>query len=152
MKFYKNIEQVGNKILIRAHENGTDVMYREEFNPSLFVSSDKESDYKSLDGRNLRRIQPGTIADCRQFVNQYEGVEEFEIHGNTRYLYQYINEKYPSDEIKYDSSLIRVFTLDIETGAENGFPNIETADQEILLISLRDSFTNRIIVWGSKSF
>jgi DNA polymerase elongation subunit (family B) len=152
MKFYKNVEQVGNKILVRAHEDGTDVMFREEFKPSLFVSSNKQSDYKTLDGRNLRRVMPGTIADCRQFVQQYEDVEEFEIHGNTRYLYQYINEKYPSDEIKFDSSLIRVFTLDIETAAENGFPNIQSADQEILLISLRDSFTNRITVWGSKSF
>jgi DNA polymerase elongation subunit (family B) len=152
MKFYKNVEQVGNKILIRAHENGTDVMYREDFKPSLFVSSNKQSDYKTLDGRNLRRVMPGTIADCRQFVQQYEDVEEFEIHGNTRYLYQYINEKYPENEIKFDSSLIRVFTIDIETAAENGFPNIESADQEILLISIRDSFTNRITVWGSKSF
>jgi DNA polymerase elongation subunit (family B) len=152
MKFYKNVEQVGNKILVRAHENGTDVMYREDFKPSLFVSSNKQSDYKTLDGRNLRRVMPGTIADCRQFVQQYEDVEEFEIHGNTRYLYQYINEKYPENEIKFDSSLIRVFTIDIETAAENGFPNIESADQEILLISIRDSFTNRITVWGSKSF
>ena len=152
MKFYKNVEQVGNKILVRAHENGTDVMYREDFKPSLFVSSNKPSDYKTLDGRNLRRVMPGTIADCRQFVQQYADVEEFEIHGNTRYLYQYINEKYSEDEIKFDSSLIRVFTMDIETAAENGFPNIESADQEILLISIRDSYTNRITVWGSKSF
>ena len=27
----------------------------------------------------------------------------------------------------YDVSKIRVFTIDIETAAENGFPNIETA-------------------------
>ena len=153
MKFYKNVEQVGNKILVRAHENGTDVQYREDFKPSLFVSSNKEvTDYKSLDGRPLRRVMPGRISDCRQFVQQYADVEEFEIHGNTRYLYQYINEKYPGDEIKFDSSLIRVFTIDIETAAENGFPDIQSADQEILLISLRDSFTNRITVWGSKAF
>ena len=153
MKFYKNVEQVGNKILVRAHENGTDVQYREDFKPSLFVSSNKEvTDYKSLDGRPLRRVMPGSIADCRNFVQQYADVEEFEIHGNTRYLYQYINEKYPGDEIKFDSSLIRVFTIDIETAAENGFPDIQSADQEILLISLRDSFTNRITVWGSKAF
>jgi len=153
MKFYKNVEQVGNKILVRAHENGTDVQYREDFKPSLFVSSKKDvTDYKSLDGRPLRRVMPGSIADCRQFVQQYADIDEFEIHGNTRYLYQYINEKYPGDEIKFDSSLIRVFTLDIETAAENGFPDIQSADQEILLISLRDSFTNRITVWGSKSF
>ena len=153
MKFYKNVEQVGNKILVRAHENGTDVQFREDFKPSLFVSSNKEiTDYKSLDGRPLRRVKPGSIADCRQFVQQYADIDEFEIHGNTRYLYQYINEKYPGDEIKFDSSLIRVFTIDIETAAENGFPDIQSADQEILLISLRDSFTNRITVWGSKAF
>ncbi len=153
MKFYKNVEQVGNKILVRAHENGTDVQYREDFKPSLFVSSKKDvTDYKSLDGRPLRRVMPGRISDCRQFLQQYADVEEFEIHGNTRYLYQYINDKYPGDEVKFDSSLIRVFTVDIETGAENGFPNIESADQEILLISLHDSFTNRITVWGSKAF
>ena len=129
------------------------MQYREDFKPSLFVSSNKEvTDYKSLDGRPLRRVMPGSIADCRNFVQQYADIDEFEIHGNTRYLYQYINEKYPGDEIKFDSSLIRVFTIDIETAAENGFPDIQSADQEILLISLRDSFTNRITVWGSKAF
>ena len=152
MKFYTNIEQAGNRILVRGYENGDRVQYRVNYNPSLFVLSNKQTDHKSLDGRFLKEVRPGSINDCRQFINQYEGVEGFEIHGNTRYLYQYINEAYPDDEIRFDSSLIRTFTLDIETGAENGFPDIETADQEILLISLRDSFTNRITVWGSKSF
>ena len=152
MKFYTNIEQAGNRILVRGYENGERVQYRVNYSPKLYVLANKQTDHKSLDNRFLKEISPGSINDCRQFVNQYEGVEGFEIHGNTRYLYQYINEIYSEDEIKYDSSLIRVFTLDIETGAENGFPNIETADQEILLISLHDSFTNRITVWGSKSF
>ena len=152
MKFYTNIEQAGNRILVRGYENGERVQYRVNYNPKLYVLSNKQTDHKSLDGRFLKEVSPGSINDCRQFINQYEGVEGFEIHGNTRYLYQYINEAYPDDEIRFDSSLIRTFTLDIETGAENGFPDIESADQEILLISLRDSFTNRITVWGSKSF
>jgi DNA polymerase elongation subunit (family B) len=152
MKFYTNIEQAGNRILVRGYENGERVQYRVNYNPKLYVLSNKQTDHKSLDGRFLKEVSPGSINDCRQFINQYEGVEGFEIHGNTRYLYQYINEAYPDDEIRFDSSLIRTFTLDIETGAENGFPDIESADQEILLISIRDSFTNRITVWGSKSF
>jgi DNA polymerase elongation subunit (family B) len=152
MKFYTNIEQAGNRILVRGYEKGERVQYRVNYNPKLYVLSNKQTDHKSLDGRFLKEISPGSINDCRQFINQYEGVEGFEIHGNTRYLYQYINEAYSDDEIRFDSSLIRTFTLDIETGAENGFPDIESADQEILLISLRDSFTNRITVWGSKSF
>jgi DNA polymerase elongation subunit (family B) len=152
MKFYTNIEQAGNRILVRGYENGDRVQYRVNFQPNLYIPCNKQTDHKSLDGRYLKEVRPGSINDCRQFINQYEGVEGFEIHGNTRYLYQYINEAYPDDEIRFDSSLIRTFTLDIETGAENGFPDIESADQEILLISIRDSFTNRITVWGSKSF
>jgi len=152
MKFYTNVEQVGNRILIRGYEKGERVQYRVSYNPKLYVLSNKQTDHKSLDGRYLKEVRPGSINDCRQFINQYEGVEGFEIHGNTRYLYQYINEAYSDDEIPFDSSLIRTFTLDIETGAENGFPDVESSDQEILLISIRDSFTNRITVWGSKSF
>jgi DNA polymerase elongation subunit (family B) len=152
MKFYTNIEQAGNRILVRGYEKGERVQYRVDFQPKLYTPCNKQTDHKSLDGRYLKEIRPGSINDCRQYINQYEGVEGFEIHGNTRYLYQYINEAYPDDEIRFDSSLIRTFTLDIETGAENGFPDIESADQEILLISIRDSFTNRITVWGSKSF
>jgi DNA polymerase elongation subunit (family B) len=152
MKFYTNIEQAGNCILVRGYENSERVQYRVNYNPKLYVLSNKKTDHKSLDGRYLKEVRPGSINDCRQFIDQYAGLEGFEIHGNTRYLYQYIDEAYPDDEIHFDSSLIRIFTLDIETGAENGFPDIETADQEILLISIRDSFTNRITVWGSKSF
>ena len=116
MKFYTNIEQAGNRILVRGYENGDRVQYRVNYNPKLYVLSNKQTDHKSLDGRFLKEVSPGSINDCRQFINQYEGVEGFEIHGNTRYLYQYINEAYPDDEIRFDSSLIRTFTLDIETG------------------------------------
>ena len=37
--------------------------------------------------------------------------------------------------------LIRVFTIDIETAAENGFPDVDSADQEILAISVKDSLS-----------
>ena len=106
MKFYTNIEQAGNRILVRGYENGERVQYRVNYNPKLFVLANKQTDHKSLDGRYLKEVRPGSINDCRQFINQYEGVEGFEIHGNTRYLYQYIDETYPEDEVKFDSSLI----------------------------------------------
>ena len=54
-------------------------------------------------------------------------VDGFEIYGNDRYIYQYISEKYPEDEIKFDISQIKLVTLDIETTAEQGFPDVESA-------------------------
>ena len=73
------------------------------------------------------------------------------MYGNQAYLYQWISDNFPG-EVDYDPSKIRVFTIDIETAAENGFPDIESADQEILLITVKDSFTGIYHVWGSRPY
>jgi hypothetical protein len=43
----------------------------------------------------------------------------------TGYIYQYISDKYPEDEIKFDISKIKLVTIDIEVASENGFPDVE---------------------------
>ena len=53
-------------------------------------------------------------------------MEGFEIYGNDRYIYQYISEKYPEDEVKFDISKIKLVTLDIEVASEQGFPDVES--------------------------
>ena len=151
MKFYKNVDQVGDRILVRGCDGYKEVRFRDEFRPTLYVKSKKESKFSTLYGEPVRPIQPGTIRDCKQFCQQYDEVDGFEISGNQMYLYQWISDNFPG-EVDYDPSKIRVFTIDIETAAENGFPDIESADQEILLISVKDSFTGLYHVWGSKPF
>jgi len=151
MKFYKNVDQVGDRILVRGCDGYKEVRFRDEFRPTLYVNSKKESKFSTLYGEPVRPIQPGTIRDCKQFCQQYEEVDGFDISGNQMYLYQWISDNFPG-EVDYDPSKIRVFTIDIETAAENGFPDIESADQEILLISVKDSFTGLYHVWGSKPF
>lgn len=108
--------------------------------------------YKTLEGRYVEAIQPGTVSECRDFIRKYENVEDFSVYGNERYIYQYISEMYPEDEIKFDISKIKLFTLDIEVASENGFPNVFDASEEILLISIQDYNTKRIITWGSRPF
>jgi DNA polymerase elongation subunit (family B) len=152
MKFYTSVEQSGNNILVRGYENGRQFQDKVQFNPTLFLPTAKESEWKTLDGRNVRPVQQGSIRDAKNFINDHKDIEDFEICGQTRFLNQYILAEYPEDEIKFDISKIRIFTLDIETGAENGFPNIETADQDILAISIQDSSSNRITVFGAKAF
>ena len=152
MKFYTSVEQAGNRLLVRGYENGNRYSVRVPFNPTLFLPSKNYSEWRTLEGDCVEPHQFGSIKEAREFVKKYKEVEDFEIHGNTRFLYQYIADGHPEDEIKFDSSKIRVFTIDIETAAENGFPNIEAADQEILAISIKDSFTGRITVWGARPF
>ena len=152
MKFYTNVEQAGNRLLVRGYEGGFPFSYRVSFNPTLYVPSKNYSEWRTLEGNCVEPLKLGSINDAKEFVKKYRDVEDFDIYGNTRYLYQYITEQHPEDEIKYDTSKIRVFNIDIETAAENGFPDIETADQEILAISIKDSYTGRIIVFGARPF
>ena len=151
MKFYTNVEQAGNRLLVRGYENGNRYSVRVPFNPTLFLPTKNYSDWKTLEGECVEPHKFGSITEARDFVKRYKEVPDFEIHGNTRFLYQYITDKHP-EFIKFDSSKIRIFNIDIETAAENGFPDIESADQEILAISIKDSFSGRITVFGARPF
>ena len=151
MKFYTSVEQAGNRLLVRGYENGNRYSVRVPFNPTLYLPTQNYSEWRTLEGECVEPHKFGSISEAREFVKQYKEVPDFEIYGNSRFLYQYIAEKHP-EFIKFDSSKIRVFTIDIETAAENGFPDIESADQEILAISIKDSFTGRITVWGARPF
>jgi len=152
MRFYTNVQMVGDNFLVRGYENGRHFMTREKFYPTLFVSSKKESEFKTLDNEYVKPIKPGTIRECREFYKKYDEIENFKIYGNDRYIYQYISEMYPEPEVKFDISKIKLTTLDIEVKSENGFPDVESASQEILLISIQDYTTKVIRTWGQGSF
>ena len=152
MKFYTSVEQAGNRLLVRGYNNGERYSVRVPFNPTLFLPSKNYSKWKTLEGNAVEPHKFGSISEAREFVKQYKEVPDFDIYGNTRFLYQYIAEQHPEEELKFDSSKIRIFNIDIETAAENGFPDIESADQEILAISIKDSFSGRITVFGARPY
>jgi len=152
MKFYTNVQMIGNQFLVRGYDNGKSVMFKEEYSPTLFVPSKKETNYKTLEGDYVEKIIPGTVRDCRDFYKKYDNVDGFKIYGNDRYVYQYISDKYPEDEIKFDITKIKLFTIDIEVASENGFPDPKNCDEEILLITVQDYSNKKIITWGTRPF
>ena len=151
-RFYTNVQLIGNQFLVRGVDNGKRYEHRDEFFPTLFVKSKRDSKYRTLSGECVDEVNPGTVRDCRDFYKKYDDVEGFEIYGNDRYIYQYISEKYPQDEIKFDISKIKLVTLDIEVASEQGFPDVESCQEEILAISIQDYTTKQIITWGVKPF
>ena len=152
MRFYTNVQLIGNQILVRGYENGNHFEVRDEFYPTLFVKSKKETNYRTLSGEPVEPIKPGTVRDCREFYNKYDNVDGFEIYGNDRYIYQYISEKYPEDEIKFDINKIKLVTLDIEVASEEGFPDVESCSEEILAITIQNYSSKKIVTWGVKPF
>ena len=152
MRFYTNVHQRFNEILVRGYENGKHFTLREEFNPTFYVPSKKDSKYKTLENKSVEPVKPGNIAECKEFIEKYSGVEGFDIYGNDRYICQYISEKYPEDEIKFDITKIKLVTIDIEVAAESGFPNVFECAEELLAITLQDYTTKQIICFASRPF
>jgi DNA polymerase elongation subunit (family B) len=143
---------VGDNFLVRGYEDGKHFMTREKFNPTLFVPSNKKTKYQTLNGEYVEAVQPGSVRDCREFIKKYENVENFKIYGNTYYIYQYISENYPQEELKFDISKIKLATIDIEVASENGFPDVESVAEEVLLITIQDYTTKQIRTWGLGPF
>jgi DNA polymerase elongation subunit (family B) len=147
MEFYTNVVQAGDKILVRGYEHGRPYQRRIDFAPTLFVNSKTQSKWQTLDGIYVDEVQPGTIRETRDFVKRYDGVAGFAVYGQTNYAYQYLSDTYDYD-INWDMEQIKVFTIDIETRVEGGFPDIRSASEEITLITIKDLFTKKVITWG----
>ena len=152
MKFYTNVQLIGNQFLVRGVENGKRFETREQFQPVLFVKSKKDSKYKTLAGDSVEPIRPGSVKDCREFIKKYDEIDGFEIYGNERYIYQYISENYPQENLEFDAKQIKLVTLDIEVSSEEGFPDVESCSEEILAITIQDNSTKKIVTWGQKPF
>jgi DNA polymerase elongation subunit (family B) len=150
MEFYTSVHALGDKVFIRGYDKGRQYQRKVDFYPTLYVTSKKESSWKTLDGACVDEIKPGTIKETREFVKQYEDVHGFDVYGNTNYAYQYISDNY--DEVNWDMDLVRVFTIDIETATEEGFPDIKSANEEILLITIRDSKDKQVTTFGVGEF
>ena len=126
-------------------------MEKTVFKPTLFLQSKTPTKYKTLDGVTVAPVQPGTMKECREFIDQYSNVSGTKVYGFERYLYQFLSEQYP-EEIEYDIDKIKLWSLDIETSSENGFPKPEEASEEILLITLKNFNTKRLITFGSRPY
>ena len=152
MRFYTNVQMIGNNFLVREVVDGKREIYKEAYSPTLYVKSNKETNYKTLNGESVTPIKPGTVRDCREFFKKYDNVDGFKIFGNNRYVFQYLSDKYPQDEVKFDIKHINLVTMDIEVQAEQGFPDPESCSEEMLTISLQDYSTKKITTWGRKPY
>ena len=136
MSFYTNVQLVGDDLLYLGYEEGPGgllerIQRKFKFSPTLFVVTDKQTEFKTLDGRFAKPVKFESVRKARQFVDKYRDVDGFEVHGYDRYLYQFISQEFPQ-EVDFDVKSLKITSLDIEVACENGFPNV----QELSLIHI----------------
>ena len=146
MNFYKNVIEHKGKLLIRGVLNGKDYKEKIDFGPTLYALTQEHSQYKTLQGQFLKPIEFTDINAARRFRRDV-ATENSPIFGLERYHYQYIGQEYP-EEIQWDKDHIKIFTLDIETSCENGFPDVENPIEELLCITVKNQSNKQILTWG----
>ena len=146
MRFYTHVAQWGNQLLVRAVENGVRSNFKVKYEPTLYVPVQKDTGWKTLDGKNVNPMKFLSIKEAKEFIEQYESQPHL-VYGLTQFPYTYIAEKYPK-QIQFDSSHMRIVTIDIEVECENGFPNADKALEPMLAITIKNHDTGRIKVWG----
>ncbi len=147
-RLYSNVTLLGDSILCRGYENGDPVSFKEIIKPTLFVPSPKGK-WKSLTGEKMSPVVQDGARRAREFIEKYKDVNNFEVHGYERFVYQWISEKYPG-QLRFNMSDMKIITIDIEVACENGFPDVEASQEEMLCITIKDLATGKFITWGTR--
>ena len=149
--FYTNVIEYKGKLLIRGVNNGQSYLSRINYSPKLYLPTKEQSKFKTLDGTNLKPKQFDSISKAKHFYSEYSTIPEYKIFGMNRYNYQFIGDEY-KDEIRWNKDYIKIFTLDIETECEHGFPDIDTAKETIICITVKNHSNKQILTWGTGDF
>ncbi len=149
-KYYTNIACYGNNILFRGVNEGRRVKMKIQYSPTLFLSTNKSTEWKTLNGENLESKRFETIREARDFIKRYEEVQNFKIYGNSSFEYAFIADT-QKGMIDWKLDDINIAIIDIEVGSENGFPDPYKATEPITAIAVR-RLNKKMVVYGCGDF
>ena len=148
MSFYTSVNRYGNSILYRGYnDNGVAINDRIKFKPKLYAPVDTESEFKSFFGDNVKEIEFESMGAAKEYVGMYDGTDNYQIHGTTNYIHQFITDRFPKD-ISFNIKHINVVNFDIEVASDDGFPTPEAAAYPVISIALKSSQSSVYQVWG----
>ena len=150
MKFYTNITQWGNQLLLREVVNGERLVRKVKYSPTLYAPVGSSTPYKTLDGKYVTPVTHETIKEAKEWVDNYKNQPDL-VYGSTMYAYNYIADEYPK-RVDYDIDQILIVTIDIEVQCENGFPNPKDAAEPLLSITVKNHQSKKFVVWGIGKF
>ena len=131
--FYTNVQPHGNFIALRGvDDNGEHFQRKVRYEPTLYVPTQKQSEWKTLEGKVVAPVKWGSMKESREAMRDYGA----NVYGPEQFQYPFISDTYSGD-INYDISKVRIAYIDIECGSEHGFPNIRLANEEVLAISIK---------------
>lgn len=137
MKFYTSVNLIRNNILLRGYNNGERIQESIPYEPYLFITSKTgNTKYKTMHGQPVDKLMFDSVSEARDFMKTYDNVAGMTVYGFDRFAYTFIYDEYPG-EIVYDPAQINVITMDIEVASDEGFPDIQKAENPVTAITLK---------------
>ena len=148
-KFYTNVEVRGDYILYHGYEDGLPVKKKIPYAPHLFVPSQTKTEWTAFSTKEyVKKKTFKGITDMREFIKQYEDVDNFNIFGCDNIIRQYIANEFQGD-IVWDYYQTQIWFVDIETKVGTGFAEPVHADQDIQLITMMDHHAKKVFTWST---
>ena len=153
-KFYTSVERDKDHILVRGYDTNTlEPFYKRDlYQPTLYLRSEGGNSPYTLFGSPDVKLMPyqfNSISHAYRSVSSSESI----FYGNARWPVAYVAEHYPNSAEVYDKDLINIAIFDIETKADEGFPN--PTDAAYPVISIAMTLSNKpgeIFLWGYKDY
>jgi len=149
MDFYTSVDIRGGNILYRGWRNGQRQHIRVPFSPTLYIPAKEMGEFTTVNGKPVQPIQFDTIGEAREFIDRFKDVSNYDVYGNTNFVYQYLYKEFPT-EVDYDFSSLRIANLDIETSCDGGFPTPSSPTERVIALTI--SIGNSTYVLGLGDF
>jgi DNA polymerase elongation subunit (family B) len=149
--FYTDVSLHRNHVLLRGYENNKRIKRTIPFKPYLYIPSKVKSDYKTLEGTYVERVNFDSIYEARDFIREYKDVSNFKIYGMSNFDYLFLSDAYPK-EVQYNTDYISIVYIDIEVAkaADGSFADVLLANGEVNAITLRKN--NKSVCLGLKAY
>jgi len=152
MRYYSNVSRKGNFLYVR----GKDEFGRREtkivkYRPTIYVPSPtNDGIHKNLKNHFLKPVRCKDMWDAKEFIDQYDQIQDYTIYGFSKHEYSYIAETFPNFEYKIEH--INVGNVDIETlQGDQGFPETDAQKRKtpITVISIQKGDMTYVLSWKS---
>lgn len=166
-KFYTNIDVRGNIVNLRYVENGEHLFKTITVKPELYIKTNDASkaDAVSMHNEPLEKVTFEDKREMNSFLESYKDIDGFSVYGSDNIMNQFVSKMYPGT-LKHNASLIKGAIFDIETFSgdievqedgtikviEGPFPDPETADYPISMLTCHCSTTDTYYTWGLETF
>ena len=147
MKFYTQFQLWGATLYIRGWDGDRRFEEKVFIEPTLFVPSHKDTEWKALNGTRVHPVSFPNPKEAREFIKDNpQGM----VYGFPKFEYEYIDSNFgTADGIDFDASKIRIAVIDIENEiGEGGFPDPKSAPHPINALSI--GYNGKIFAFGLK--